>query len=332
MALPISVLDVVPVRRGATVKGALDEAVVLARHVEDLGYHRVWYAEHHGTAGIASTSPAVLTARVASLTSTIRVGSGGVMLPNHAPLAVAEQWGTLEAMFPGRIDLGIGRAPGTDPLTTQALGARRGPLAARDFPEQLDELFSFFRGDFDPAHPFSRITATPATGHEPPVFLLGSSDFSARLAGALGLPFSFAHHFSQENTIPALSLYRRSFQPGAVDAPYAIVAALVILADDDATARRNAMPMALAFLKMSQGRHEPFPSLEEVDAWDWQDDEKKFVDDWMNKNIVGSPQTAQKQLQALLASTQASELMALSTAPTVEARLRSYTLLRELVH
>ncbi len=332
MSVPLSVLDVVPVRNGATVKDAYDESIALAQHAEKLGYQRYWFAEHHGAAGIASAAPAVLVARVASVTSTIRVGSGGVMLPNHAALAIAEQFGTLEALFPGRIDLGIGRAPGTDPLTSQALGARRGALAARDFPEQLDELFGFFRGDFDPSHPFSRIIATPATGHEPPVWLLGSSDFSARLAGALGLPFSFAHHFSQENTLPALSVYRKSFQASAaLAAPHAMVAALVILAENDATAVRNAMPMALAFLKMGMGRHEAFPTLADVDAWDWTDHERRFVDGWMEKNIVGSPKTMKPKLQSLLQATQASELMALSTAPTAAARQTSYSLLRELV-
>jgi luciferase family oxidoreductase group 1 len=335
MAIPLSVLDLVPVRKGGSVHDAYDESIALARHVEGLGYRRYWFAEHHGAPGIASAAPAVLIARIAAATSTLRVGSGGVMLPNHAPLAIAEQFGTLEALFPGRIDLGIGRAPGTDPLTAQAL---RGSVdvGADDFPEQLDDVFAFFRGaDAWPLqHPYRRIQATPATGHEPPVWLLGSSDFSARLAGRLGLPFSFAHHFSQENTLPALRIYRASFEraarPGALAAPLAMVAALIIVADDDDTAVENAMPMALAFLRMRQGRAGQFPTLDDVAAHPWTAPERAFVADWLDKNIVGGPATVRQKLAALTSSTQADEVMVLSTAPTPAARQRSYTLLKEL--
>ena len=330
MAIPLSVLDIVPLRSGSTASEAFAESIALARHVEQLGYHRYWFTEHHGSSGIAAASPAVLAGRVAAATSTIRVGSGGVMLPNHASLTIAEQFGTLEALFPGRIDLGIGRAPGTDPLTASAL--RRSPdVGADDFPEQLSELFSFFRGDFPPGHPYRRIDATPAFGNEPPVWLLGSSDFSARLAGQLGLPFSFAHHFSQENTLPALRAYRRSFQPSSSSSkPQAMVAALIVAADDDVTAKRNALPMALAFLRMTQGKRGAAPTLAEVDAWPWTPPERAFVEGWCGKNIVGGPDTVKARLKALIKDTAADELMVLSTAPDAESRQRSYTIIRDI--
>ena len=351
-SIPLSVLDVVPVQRGRRLSDAYAETIALAQHVEGLGYHRYWFAEHHGAAGIGSAAPAVLSARVGSSTKRIRVGAGGVMLPNHAALTIAEQFGTLEALFPGRIDLGLGRAPGTDPLTSLALGARRGARAAEAFPGQLDDLFGFFRGDAywaerpaggdgtgpDERKYFSEIDATPARGHEVPIWLLGSSDVSARLAGERGLPFSFAHHFSQENTLPALQAYRRTFKPSALvskpawslNAPLAMVAALIIVADTDAEAMRSAMPMALAFLRMGQGVRGPSPTLEDVDAYDFDAGERRFIEGWMEKNIVGGPETVKAKLAALLSATNADELMVLSTAPTPEARQRSYTLLREI--
>src|SRR4051794_25778452 len=200
LRVPLSVLDLVPVRTGSSAGEALAETLELARHVEGLGYRRYWFAEHHGMEGIASAAPAVLVGQVAAATSTMRVGSGGVMLPNHSPLAIAEQFGTLEALYPGRIDLGIGRAPGSEPLTAAVLRCTHDNPAGDELPILLEELFGFFRGDFAPGHPFARIRATPAYGNEPPVWLLGSSDYSARLAGRMGLPFAFAHHFSQGNT------------------------------------------------------------------------------------------------------------------------------------
>src|SRR5436309_6233127 len=196
----LSALDLAPVSEGSTPADALRNSIELVRHVERLGYHRHWVAEHHNMPGIASSAPAVLIAHLADATSTLRVGSGGVMLPNHAALAVAEQFGMLEAMHPGRIDLGIGRAPGTDPLTASAL--RRAPVAlgADEFPEQLSDLVRFFSGEFPDDHPYERITAVPAEGHQPSLWLLGSRDYSALVAGLLGWPFSFAHHFASANT------------------------------------------------------------------------------------------------------------------------------------
>jgi luciferase family oxidoreductase group 1 len=202
---PLSVLDLAPVSTGATVGDALRNSLDLARHVERLGYLRHWVAEHHNMPGIASSAPAVLIAHLASVTTTIRVGSGGVMLPNHQPLVVAEQFGMLEALHPGRIDLGVGRAPGTDQITAHALRRSADP-SADDLPVQLAELLAFFRGTFP------RITAVPGAGNTPAIWLLGSSDFSARLAAELGMPFSFAHHFMPQNTEAALEIYRRKLQ------------------------------------------------------------------------------------------------------------------------
>jgi luciferase family oxidoreductase group 1 len=280
--------------------------------------------------GIASAAPAVLAARIAAATSTIRVGSGGVMLPNHAPLAVAEQFGTLEALFPGRIDLGIGRAPGTDQLTAVAL--RRGSRASgEDLPELLAELRGFFRGDFPDGHPFRRIQAVPALGHEPPIWLLGSSGYSAQLAGELGLPFAFAHHFSQANTLPALALYREQFRPSAaLDRPQAMIGAIVVVADTDAEARRLALPTALAFLRLRQGNPGQYPTLEQAEAHPWSAQERTFAEDWLSLNVVGGPDSVRRQLDRLLDATRVDELMVLCAVPDPEARRRSYTLLREL--
>ena len=327
--VPLSVLDLVPVRRGASAGSALAESVALARHVEALGYRRYWFAEHHGMPGIASSAPAVIIGHVAAATTTIRVGSGGVMLPNHAPLAIAEQFGTLEALFPGRIDLGLGRAPGTDLTTAMAL--RRGARTGDDLAEMLDELWAFFRGTFPVGHPYAAIHAVPARGHEPPVWILGSSDYGARLAGRRGLPFAFAHHFSQRNTLPALALYRETFRPSpATPTPYAMIGAIVVVADTDAEARRLATPAALSFLALRQGRPGLYPTLDDADGHPWTDDDRDFVERWFAANIVGSPDTVRRQLAALLAATAVDELMVLSAIPDPAARQRSYALLREL--
>ncbi len=327
--IPLSVLDLVPVRRDATVTEALAESVALARHVEALGYRRYWFAEHHGMPGIASSAPAVIIGHVAAATSTIRVGSGGVMLPNHAPLAVAEQFGTLEALFPGRIDLGIGRAPGTDQLTASAL--RRGGRGGEDLAEQLAELWGFFRGSFPPGHPYAAIDAVPAVGHEPPVWILGSSDYGARLAGRLGLPFAFAHHFARHNTLPALAFYRDGFRASkTLAAPQAMIGAIVVVADTDDEARRLALPTALAFLQLRRGRPGRYPTLEDAAAFPFTADEREFVDGWMAGNVIGGPRSVRAQLDALLAATRVDELMVLCAIPDPEARQRSYTLLREI--
>jgi len=320
--VPLSVLDLAPVVTGSTAADALRRTVELAQHTERLGYHRYWLAEHHNMPGIASSSPAVLIGRVADATSRLRVGSGGVMLPNHPPLVVAEQFGMLEALHPGRIDLGIGRAPGTDQGTARALRRSTSPLSVDDFPEQLGELMRYFAEPFGPG-----IIAMPAPGNRPPIWLLGSSGYSAQVAGILGLPFAFAHHFSAANTLPALELYRSSFQPSAeLDRPYAMVAASVIAAGTDDEAHRFALPGGLAFLRLSAGRPGPLPSPEEAEAYPYTAVERAAVEDRLASQVIGGPDTVRRQLGELLARTQADELMITTMVHDHGARLRSYEL------
>ncbi len=270
--------------------------------------------------GIASSAPAVLIAALAGATSRIRVGSGGVMLPNHPPLVVAEQFGLLEALHPGRIDLGLGRAPGTDPRTASLL--RRGN--ADDFPGELALLRAFFDGPVEGVH------AVPAAGNRPDIWLLGSSGFSAQLAGLLGLPFAFAHHFSGENTLAALDLYRQSFRPGVLPAPYALVSASVLVADTDAEARRLALPGVLSFVRLRQGRPGVLPTQEEAEAHDWSPQERAFAEHRLDSAVLGSPDTVLAGTQALVAATGADEVMVTTTAHDPQDRLRSYQLLAQV--
>src|SRR5438874_5641722 len=275
--VPLSVLDLAPVPSGSTASQALRNSLDLARHVEELGYHRYWVAEHHNMPGIASSAPAVLIGHIAGATESIRVGSGGVMLPNHAPLVIAEQFGMLEALHPGRIDLGIGRAPGTDQVTASAL-RRTAEVSADGFPEDLGELIAFFHGTFPEDHPYRRITAVPARGNVPELWLLGSSGYSAQVAGMLGLPFAFAHHFMPANTLPALSIYRSYFRSSAyLEQPYVLVAVQVVCADTDAEAQRLAAPSALSFVKLRQGRPGLLPSPEQTDAYPYSDFERDAI-------------------------------------------------------
>ena len=322
---PLSVLDLAPVATGATVADALRNSLDLARHVERLGYLRHWVAEHHNMPGIASSAPAVLIAHIASVTSTLRVGSGGVMLPNHQPLVVAEQFGMLEALHPGRIDLGIGRAPGTDRITAYALRRSLDP-AADDLPTLLAELVAFFRGTMP------RIRAVPGAGQMPAIWLLGSSDFSARLAGELGLPFSFAHHFMPQNTLPALEIYRRAFRPSAtLDEPYAMVGVAVVCAETDDEARRLHGSARLSFLRLRSGRPSTLPTPEEAAAYEYTDTEREFVDSWTSSHVVGSPETVRDGLRELQERTGANELMLTTNVHDHAARLRSYELVAQAV-
>ncbi len=329
--VPLSVLDLSPVSSGSTASDALHSTVALAQHVEALGFTRFWLAEHHNNPGIASSSPAVLIAAVAAATERIRVGSGGVMLPNHPSLVVAEQFGTLEGLFPGRIDLGIGRAPGTDQMTARALRRSVGPLSADDFPEQLTDLIGFFAGGLSAGHPYGAMVAVPTAGAGPAMWLLGSSGYSAQVAGVLGLPFAFAHHFSPRNTLPALDLYRRSFQPSDVlAAPHAMVAVRVLVADDDAQARWLARSAYLSFLHLIQGRPGPVPTPEEAANHPWTEEELMAVDERRDGEAVGGPAEVRDQLAALLEATGADELMATTVVHDPQVRLESYTRLAEL--
>ena len=325
--IPLSVLDLAPIETGRTAGAALHNTTELARRTEALGYRRFWVAEHHNMPGIASSAPAVLLAHLAAATSTIRVGSGGVMLPNHAPLVVAEQFGTLEALHPGRIDLGIGRAPGTDQLTALALRRSVEGLNAEDFPRELTNLIGYFAGD-----PAQRITATPGKGDRPDIWLLGSSGFSAQLAGLLGLPFSFAHHFSSTNTEPALALYRENFRPSAwLDRPYAMVAVSVICADTDERAEYLAGPAALSFLRLRQGRPQPLATPEEAAAYPYTELDRELAGQRRIGQALGSPETVRRQVSDLLDRTNADELMLTTMVYDIADRVHSFELVAEKV-
>ncbi len=318
---PLSILELAPVGMGSTARIALANAVELARLGERLGYGRIWVAEHHNMPGIASSSPPVLVAHLAASTSTIRVGAGGVMLPNHSALVVAEQFGMLEALHPGRIDLGLGRAPGTDPVTAAAL--RRAPVSAGadEFPEQLRDLFRFFEG----THP--QITAVPGRGYEPAIWMLGSSDFSAQVAGALGLPFSFAHHFASHNTVAALEIYRSAFRPSStLQRPYAMIGVPVICAETTEQARWLSGSSALSFVRLRQGRPTPLPTPEEAAEHVFTPTEREIVKSWTAPLVCGDPQHVRAELEALAARTGADELMITTMVHAPADRLRSYEL------
>ena len=322
----LSVLDLSPIPADGDAGTALRNTIDLAQATERLGYHRYWVAEHHNMPGIASSATAVLIGHIAQATERIRVGSGGIMLPNHAPLIVAEQFGMLEAFHPGRIDLGIGRAPGTDQRTALAVRGSMAALSAENFPQQLTELIDYFEPD-----PARAVNAYPAVGHKPPFWLLGSSGFSAQLAGALGLPFAFAHHFSAQNTLPAVRLYRESFKPSAVlDEPYLMLGAAVIAAETDERAQWLAGPSGLTFLSLRRGRPIPLPTPEEAAEYPYSELDRQFLAERFGSNIIGSPETVRKGMEKLLADTGADELMITTMVHGQADRVRSYEIVADL--
>ncbi len=327
MALKLSVLDLSPVSTGMTAAQALQNTLELARFTDTLGYHRYWLAEHHNMPGIAGSSPALLIGQVARETSRLRVGSGGVMLPNHAPLQVAEQFQTLEALFPGRIDLGIGRAPGSDPRTALAL---RRAGQNEELPAQLAELFAFAGGQFPAGHPYQSVSAVPMGAPLPPVWLLGSSDYSAQAAASLGLGFAFAHHINPHGAEEAMDLYRTNFVPTEhLSKPAAIVTASVICADTDAEADTLASSFDLAWLRLYAGRPSQFPSVQEAQTYPYTPAERAQVQATRARIITGSPQTVRAKLCALASLTDTDEIMATTLVHDHAARLRSYALLAE---
>ena len=323
--IPLSVLDLSPIVAGGSARQAFRNTLDLAQHAERWGYHRFWLAEHHNMVGIASAATAVVIGHVAAGTSRIRVGAGGIMLPNHPPLVIAEQFGTLESLHPGRIDLGIGRAPGTDRLTIQAL--RRDPTAADTFPHDVVELQSYFRD----AQPDQLVRAVPGAGLHVPIWLLGSSTFSAQLAAMLGLPFAFASHFAPDQMLAALALYRDGYQPSAEHpAPHAMLGVSVVAADSDAEAHRLATSLQQQFLALQRGRPVQLqPPVADMDAL-WSDWERSAVERTLRQAVVGSPQTVQRALEDFVALTRADELMITSHIFDHAARLRSYEILAEL--
>jgi luciferase family oxidoreductase group 1 len=326
--VPLSVLDLCPVPTGESTGEALRRSVDLAREVERLGFTRYWVAEHHSMPGIASSAPAVLAGHIASATSEIRVGSGGVMLPNHAPLTVAEQFGTLEAMHPGRIDLGIGRAPGTDRVTAQALRRSSDGLPAADFACQLAELLAYFDVQAAEDHSAGQIRAIPAEGNRPAVWLLGSTGYGAELAGLLGLKFAFAYHFSPANARPALALYRRAFRPSAALAePYCLISVSVLCADDAATAHWLHGSSRLSVLRLRAGHPSTLPSPEEAAERPYSPAEQTVIAEATGSHVVGDPATVSELLAELVASTGADELMVTTSTFAHADRLASYELL-----
>jgi luciferase family oxidoreductase group 1 len=327
--IPLSVLDLSPIVVGGTPADSLRNSLDLAQHVEKWGFNRYWLAEHHNMPGIASSATSVVIGYVAAGTSNIRVGSGGIMLPNHAPLVIAEQFGTLESLYPGRIDLGLGRAPGTDQLTARAL-RRELRTDGQEFPELLSELRSYLNPSSS-SHS-TPVRAIPGEGLNIPIWLLGSSGFSAQLAGQLGLPFAFASHFSPDNTLPALDLYRSSFQPSEVlDEPYAMVGVNVIAADTEEKAHWLATSLQQQFLHLIRGRPGPLnPPVESMDGL-WSDYEKAVVAQQLRSSIVGSPESVKKKLQVFLDDTEADEIMVNTQIFDHQDRLRSYEILAGIV-
>jgi luciferase family oxidoreductase group 1 len=328
LPVPLSVLDLCPVPAGESAGEALRRSVDLARHAERWGFTRYWVAEHHGMPGIASSAPAVLVGHIASATSAIRVGSGGVMLPNHAPLTVAEQFGTLEAMHPGRIDLGIGRAPGTDRSTARALRRSAEGLPGADFAGQLAELRGYFADQAAEGGPPGRVRAIPAEGNEPAVWLLGSTGYSAELAGLLGLPFAFAYHFSAANARPALALYRRTFTPAArLAEPYCLISASVLCAEDAAAAHWLHGSSRLSMLRLRAGHPSTLPGPEEAAGRPYSAAEQTVIAEATGSDVVGNPATVIESLRRLVASTGADELMVTTSTFAHADRLASYELL-----
>ena len=327
--LRLSVLDLAPVPSGSTVGDAIRNSIDLVQRVEALGFHRYWVAEHHNMPGIASSSPAVLLAHLAMVTSAIRLGSGGVMLPNHAPLAIAEQFGMLEAVHPGRIDLGLGRAPGSDPTTARALrGARL--AESDDFLARLGELLAFFDGTFPADHPYARVTAVPGHGHRPEIWMLGSSDYGAQVAGQMGIPFSFAHHFGMGGTDLALDLYRQNFRPSeGLDAPYAMIGVGVVCAESEEHARFLAGASALSFLRLRQGRPSRMPTPEEAAAEQYTPAERELMQHRMRNTVIGTPSQVAEQLSRLQLATGVDELMVTTATHAHADRVRSFELVAE---
>ena len=323
--VPLSVLDLATVATGSDPARALAETTELAKAAERLGYRRFWVAEHHGMPAVASSAPPVLIAHLAAATSTIRVGSGGVMLPNHAPLVVAEQFGTLEALHRGRIDLGLGRAPGTDMATARAL-RHRFDLGADHFPDDVVELIGYLTSD----EQLGRGGSVPGHGYLPEVWLLGSSLFSAELAGILGLPFSFAYHFAPRLLDEALALYRSCFEPSAFrPGPHAMVSVSVLCAPSDDEAKWLAQSSALSILQLRTGRLGLFPSPEEAAAYRYTPADRVLVEQAMATHLIGDAGSVQKGLRELQSRTDADEIIVSTRAHSYEARSRSLELVAQ---
>jgi luciferase family oxidoreductase group 1 len=327
---PLSVLDLSPVTTATPGSVALRNSLDLARLADGLGYKRYWVAEHHNLANIASSSPEIMIGQIAAATTRMRVGSGGVMLPNHAPLMVAERFKVLEALFPGRIDLGLGRAPGTDQVTSYALRARQDAREGDEFLERFQELLLFERGGFPDGHPFRNVRAVPTDVPLPPIWLLGSSGYSAELAAAVGTGFSFAFHFADYDAASAMLSYREHFKPSPTMAqPYAILGTAVIAADTDAEAERIAASADLHYARRAKGEYAPLTSPEEAAAYPYTPIDRERIGRQRSRLVVGGIAQVKERLLALIEATKADELMVTTMVYDHAARRHSYELLAE---
>jgi luciferase family oxidoreductase group 1 len=324
--VPLSVLDLVPIRTGATASSAIRESVELARAAERLGYVRYWFAEHHSMASIASSAPEILIGHIASATSRIRVGSGGIMLPNHTPLRVAEVFHTLEALHPGRIDLGMGRAPGTDPATSRALR----PFDAEQFPDQVKELLALSRQSFPAEHPFASIRVVPGDVKLPPIWVLASSGATAAFAGSLGLGYGFARHFSPNPPGPAIRAYRERFTPSEAFAqPHVVLGVSVICAPTDEEAEYLATSTDLAWVRLQRREFTPLPSPEEASRYIYSPQERLVVETNRLRHFIGSPLKVASLIRHVAEQVEADEIMVTSMFHGRDERLRSYELLAQ---
>jgi luciferase family oxidoreductase group 1 len=323
--VPVSILDLVPVILGETPREALRKSLDLAQHAERFGYKRYWVAEHHNMTAIASAATSVVIGYLAGGTSTIRVGSGGIMLPNHSPLVIAEQFGTLESLYPGRIDLGLGRAPGTDSRTLQAL--RRSHVRADSFPEDVLELMLLL-GDAKPGQP---VRAVPGAGTNVPVWILGSSTFGAELAATLGLPYAFASHFAPDALLSALDIYRRKFQPSKqLDHSYAMAGVNVVAAGTDEEARRQFTTIQQSFTNLVRGAGGKLQApIDNIDDY-WTPIEKHHASHMLKYSIVGSTETVRRELEAFIGLTNVDELMIVTSLYDHPSRVRSYKLVADV--
>ena len=327
---PLSVLDLSPITTGHSGATALRNSLDLAQLADRLGYTRYWVAEHHNLPSVASSAPDIMIGQIAALTRRMRVGSGGVMLPNHAPLMVAERFKVLEALFPGRIDLGLGRAPGTDPLTSVALRRRQDMRDEDDFLERFQELMLIETRGFPEGHPFRNVRAMPADVPLPPIYLLGSSGYSAELAAAIGAGFSFAHHFSTHDAVDAMTSYRAHFKPSpTLSRPHAILAVAVVAADTDAEAERLAATIDLNFVRRQKGEYLPLASPEEALAYDYAPIDRERIRQGRERLFVGAPKTILARLLPFIAATHADEVMITTMIYDHAARRHSYELMAQ---
>src|ERR1700712_258811 len=329
--LPLSILDLSVVPTGTKPAAALRNSIDLARHADALGYVRYWLAEHHNLSSVASPAPDLMIGQIAAVTSRIHVGSGGVMLPNHAPLMVAERFKMLEALFPGRIDLGLGRAPGTDGATAHALRSRLDRREGDDFLERLQELLLWETRDFPAGHPYNNVVAMPDDVPLPPIWLLGSSDYSSEMAAQVGMGFAFAHHFGSYDAVAAMTNYHARFKKegGWTATPHGILAVAAVAAETDAEAEKLASSMDLNRLRRDRGQFLPLPSVEEALAYPYTDAERLSVARNRERLFVGSPATVMTKLQPMLDAAKPDELMIITAVYDHDARKKSYSLLAD---